>query len=93
MIYVCISDSAVVTELVAVLFALVGSDKQQQVVALEDFPRDVRTPVTAASSYLVWDAAILWHRVTPQHIHYLPEKNINRQGLLLLLKVASHVSC
>lgn len=73
-VYLYISDPAVVTELVAVLFALVGSDKQLQVVAVEDFPRDVRAPVTAASSHLVRDAAILWHRVAPQHIHYLQEK-------------------
>lgn len=73
------------TEFVAVLFALVGSDEQLKVVPLQDFARDVRTPVTAASSHLVWDAAVLWHRVAPQHVHYLQEKEINMCMIILLL--------
>lgn len=73
---VFISDLAVMTELVTILFTLMGSYKQLQVVAVEDFTSDVRTPVTAASSHLVWDAAVLRHRVTPQHVHYLQEEQI-----------------
>lgn len=56
---------AVVAELVAVLFALMGSNEELQAVSSQHFLRHIWSPVTASASHFVVNAAILGHRVTP----------------------------
>lgn len=62
---------AVVTELVAVLFALMGADEELEVVSPQHVLSDIWPPVAAPTTHLIGDAAILWHWVTPQQVHYL----------------------
>lgn len=69
---VCLcSHPAVMAELIAVLFALMGADEELQVVSSQHFLSDIWPPVAASASYLIGNAAILGHWVTPQHVHYL----------------------
>lgn len=62
---------AVVTELVAFLFALMGADEELEVVSSQHFLGDIGPPIAAAASHLVGYAAILGHWVAPQHVHNL----------------------
>lgn len=62
------------TELISLLFALVGSDEQLESVLEKQSLGDVGAKVAASSSERVGTAAILGFRVTPQYIHYLQER-------------------
>lgn len=62
------------TELISLLFALMGSDEQLESVLEQQFLGDVRAEVAASSSECVGTAAFLGFRVTPQYIHYLQER-------------------
>lgn len=62
---------AVVTKLIAFLFALVGADEELEVVSPQHFLGDVWPPVAASAPDLIGNAAILGHWVAPQHVHYL----------------------
>lgn len=68
--YLC-AHPAVVAELIAVLFALMGADEELEVVSSQHLLSDIWPPVAASASHLIGNAAILGHWVTPQHIHYL----------------------
>lgn len=62
------------TELVSLLFALMGSDEQLESVLEQQSLGDVRPEVAASSSECVGSAAFLVFRVTPQYIDYLQER-------------------
>lgn len=62
------------TELIALLFALMGSNEQLQSVLEQQSLGDVRAEVAASSSECVGTAAFLGFRVTPQYIHNLQER-------------------
>lgn len=62
---------AVVTKLVAFLFALVRADEELQAVSAQHLLSDVWPPVAAATPHLVGNAAVLRHGVAPQQVHNL----------------------
>lgn len=64
---------AVVAELVAILFALVGTDEKLQVVSSQHLLCNIRAPVAAPTSHLIGNASVLGHGITPQQVHYLSE--------------------
>lgn len=59
------------TELIAILFTLVGADDELQVVSVQEVLCDVRAPVAASTSHLIGCATILGHRVAPQQVQDL----------------------
>lgn len=63
-----LTDLPVVTELIAVLLALMGADEKLQVVLLKDLPRHIRPKVAAAASHRIFSAALLRHGVTPENV-------------------------
>lgn len=63
-----------VTELVSLLFALMGSDEQLEAVLEQQSLGDIGAEVAASSSECVGTAAFLGFRVTPQYIHNLQER-------------------
>lgn len=63
-----LTDLPVVTELVALLLALMGADEELQVVLLEDLPCHVRAEVAATTSHCIHSAAFLGHGVTPENV-------------------------
>lgn len=78
-------------ELISVEFTLMRSDKQCQVVSSQDSLRYVRAEVASAAAERVWSTTVLWRRVTPQNVQYLPHtkcydvatgKVIIKQGLI-----------
>ena len=62
-----------VTELISLLFALVGPDEQLESVLEQQPLGDVRAEVAASSSERVGTAARLGFGVTPQYVHYLQQ--------------------
>lgn len=64
---------AVVAELVAILFALVGTDEKLQVVSSQHLLCNIRAPVAAPTAHLIGNASVLGHGITPQQVHYLRE--------------------
>lgn len=62
------ADLAVVTELVALLLALVRADQELQAVLLKELLRHIRPKVAAATSHLILSAALLRHGVAPEDI-------------------------
>ena len=69
---------AVVAELVALLFALVRADDELEVVSAQKLLRHIWTPVAAPAPQLIGEAAILSHRVTPQHVQNLNSSSSSR---------------
>lgn len=63
-----LTDLPVVTELVALLLALMGADEELQVVLLKDLPCHVRPKVAATTSHRIYSAALLRHGVTPENV-------------------------
>ncbi len=86
--YVC-AHPAVVAELVAFLFALMGADEELEVVSSQHFLSDIWPPVAASASHLIGNAAVLGHWVTPQHVHYLGGQ-INHGEISILLTNQPH---
>lgn len=66
-----LTNLAVVTELIALLLALVGADEELQVVLLKDLRCHVRPKVAATTSHLIFSAALLRHGVTPENVQNL----------------------
>ena len=66
------------TELVTLLFALVGADDELQVVPVQEVLGDVGAPVAASAPQLVGDAAILGHGVAPQQVQDLVAQKRDR---------------
>lgn len=62
------------TELISLLFALMGSDEQLESVLEQQSLGDVRAEVAASSSECVGTAAFVGFRITPQYIHNLQER-------------------
>lgn len=60
-----------VTQLIALLFALVGSDEQLESLLEQQSSGDVRAEVTASSPKCVGTAAVWGFGVTPQYIYNL----------------------
>lgn len=63
-----LTDLPIVTELVALLLALVGADEELQVVLLKDLPCHIRPKVAATTSHRIYYAAFLRHGVTPENV-------------------------
>lgn len=63
-----LTDLPVVTELKALLLALVGADEELQVVLLKDLPCHVRPKVAATTSHRIYFAALLRHGVAPEDV-------------------------
>lgn len=62
------ADLTVVTELVALLLALMRADQELQAVFLKELLRHIRPKVAATTSHLVFSAALLRHGVAPEDI-------------------------
>lgn len=69
------------TQLVALLFALMGSDEQLESLLEQQSPGDVRAEVTASSPKGVGTAAVWGFGVTPQYIDNL-SRDADRGGQL-----------
>lgn len=65
---------SVMTELISLLFALMGADEQLESVLEQQFLGDVGPKVAASASECVGGAAVLGFGVTPQYVHYLLER-------------------
>lgn len=63
-----LTNLPVVTELIAILLALMGADEELQVVLLKDLPRHIRPKIAAATSHRIFSAALLRHGVTPEDV-------------------------
>lgn len=63
-----LTNLPVVTELVAILLALVGADEELQVVLLKDLLCHIRPKVAATTSHCIYSAAVLRHGVTPENV-------------------------
>ncbi len=70
------------TELISLLFALVGSDEQLESMLEQQSLGDVRPEVAASSSEGVGTAALLDFGVTPQYVHYLQERGKQTEVLI-----------
>lgn len=68
-----------VTQLIALLLALMGSDEQLEALLEQQFLGDVRAEVTASSPKCVGTAAVWSFGVTPQYIYNL-SRDADRGG-------------
>lgn len=73
-----------VTELISLLFALVGSDEKLESMLEQQPLGDVGPEVAASSSECVGTAAFLDFRVAPQYVHYLQERRKQTEVLITL---------
>lgn len=71
----------VVTQLVAILLALVGSDQQMESMLAQQFLRDIGSKVAAPSSKGVGTAAVMRFGVAPQDVDDLRQRG-KRGGCL-----------